>query len=116
MSVMLAGACRNALAQAIPPNPAPTMTTRGKPSRLKAGLPDSSGKPRPHRCANGAWERERPGTLGDKEKQDHRQIERAAHLTATHCVVAEHHDGKKGGCARGEPASNEEGQRDAGLS
>src|SRR6516165_1662232 len=108
MSVMLAGACRNALAQAIPPNPAPTMTTRGKPSRLKAGLPDSSGKLRRNAATTAPSSENGPGPL-DQEQQEHRPIERKAHLTATHRVVAEHHDGKKGGCARGEPASNEQG-------
>src|SRR5262245_4545857 len=103
---MLAGACRNALAQAMPPNPAPTMMTRGRPSRLKAGLPDSSDALR-RSHASRAPSSERSRALGDQEQQKHRPIEREAHVTATHLMVADHHDAKEGGCARGESTTDE---------
>jgi hypothetical protein len=46
ISVTRTGVVRSAAAQARPPKPAPTITTRGSPSSEKAGLPSSCGNRR----------------------------------------------------------------------
>jgi hypothetical protein len=43
----------------------------------------------------------------DQPQQDHHPIEREAHVTATHLVVADHRDRKEAGCACCEPATDE---------
>src|SRR6516165_9162758 len=79
----------------------------GQAHEVKSRLARQLWQTAPQRCEYGAVERERSRTLGDQEKQEHRPIEREAGVTATHRVVDDHHDGKKGGCARDEPATDE---------
>ena len=68
------GASASFAAQVKPPKPAPTITTRGKPSSEKAGLPASCGKMRFKRALQHGIHRERTRPGHDQQRQGQHPI------------------------------------------